>query len=88
MTQPGLEMVVRESQSICVKIGSISVPFYQGSSFTRMRVWRRVSLFAPPENLDAKKKKKKKTGTKQNSAGWTKWMLASPFQLVYFIVVF
>ena len=87
MTQPGLEMVVRESQSICVKIGSISVPFYQGSSFTRMRVWRRVSLFAPPENLDAKKKKKK-NGTKQNSAGWTKWMLASPFQLVYFIVVF
>ena len=87
MTQPGLEMVVRESQSICVKIGSISVTFYQGSSFTRMRVWRRVSLFAPPENLDAKKKKKK-TGTKQNSAGWTKWMLASPFQLVYFIVVF
>ena len=87
MTQPGLEMVVRESQSICVKIGSISVPFYQGSSFTRMRMWGRVSLFAPPENLDAKKKKKK-TGTKQNSAGWTKWMLASPFQLVYFIVVF
>ena len=45
------------NQFICLKIGSISVPFYQSSSFTRMRMWGRVSLFAPPENLHAKKKK-------------------------------
>lgn len=88
-TRPG-EGSSQGNQFICLKIGSISVPFYQSSSFTRMRMWGRVSLFAPPENLHAKKKKKttKKTGMKQNCAGRTKWMLVSHFQLVYFIVVF